>query len=130
MSVIELTTYYDVHLHCPFCGLAATHNLDGAWEVKGCKHLQLLTASDFILFMSKRMKKIVTDAGYEIVDEDNDINLSNPSDEDDWPNLIKLASQFPDVVIFEQVVGPPSLEVSHTIFAYNDDDCESFGKAL
>lgn len=130
MPTIEMTTYYDIPLHCPFCGVPATHNEGGAWEVKGCGHLQLLTSSDFTFFMSERTQRLVEEAGFEVTREDDDITVSDPHDEDDWPNVLAIVSKLPDVVIFEQVVGPPSLEVSHTVFAYNDEDYAKYGESL
>lgn len=128
MSTVRMTQYYDIHLHCPFCGEAATYFGDTAIEIKGCKHLQLLTSSDLTIFMSERTQTLIEEAGFEVTRDDYDITVTNPNDEDDWPNLITLVSKLPDAVIFEQIVGPPSLEVSHTVFAYNDDDYAKFGE--
>ena len=130
MTTIEMTNYYDIPLHCPFCGEPATVYDGNGLEVKGCNHLHLLTASDFIIHMSEGAAKIIVDAGYEIVREDGDVMVANPNDEDDHPNIIALMSKFPDAVIFEQVVGSPSLEISHTVFAFNDDDYAKFGESL
>jgi hypothetical protein len=130
MTTIEMTNYYDIPLHCPFCGEPATVYDGNGLEVKGCNHLHLLTASDFIIHMSEGAEKIIVDAGYEIVREEGDVMVINPNDEDDHPNIIALMSKFPDAVIFEQVVGPPSLEISHTVFAFNDDDYAKFGESL
>ena len=130
MTTIEMTNYYDIPLHCPFCGEPATVYDGNGLEVKGCNHLHLLTASDFIIQMSEGAEKIIVDAGYEIVREEGDVMVTNPNDEDDHPNIIALMSKFPDAVIFEQVVGPPSLEISHTVFAFNDDDYAKFGESL
>lgn len=130
MNVIEMSTYYDIPLHCPFCGAAATKIEDDELVVVGCKHLQLLTAVEFTVYMSERFEALVKGAGYEVTRDDCEVSASNPDDDDDWPDLIGLASQLPDVIVFEQVVGPPSLEVSYTIFAYNDADYEKFSEAL
>ena len=130
MTTIEMTNYYDIPLHCPFCGEPATVYDGNGLEVKGCNHLHLLTASDFIIQMSEGAEKIIVDAGYEIIREEGDVMVTNPNDEDDHPNIIALMSKFPDAVIFEQVVGPPSLEISHTVFAFNDDDYAKFGESL
>lgn len=80
--------------------------------------------------MSEAAEKIIVDAGYDIVREEGDVMVTNPNDDDDHPNIVALMSKFPDAVVFEQVVGPPSLEVSHTIFAFNDDDYAKFGESL
>jgi hypothetical protein len=130
MTTIEMTTYYDIPLHCPFCGKSATVYDGNGLEVEGCNHLHLLTTSDFIIHMSEAAEKIIVDAGYDIVREEGDVMVTNPNDDDDHPNIIALMSKFPDAVIFEQVVGPPSLEISHTVFAFNDDDYAKFGESL
>ena len=130
MTTIEMTTYYDIPLHCPFCGEPATVYDRNGLEVKGCSHLHLLATSDFIIHMSEGAEKIIVDAGYDIVRDEGDVMVTNPNDDDDQPNIIALISKFPDAVIFEQVVGPPSLEISHTVFAFNDDDYAKFGETL
>lgn len=130
MPTFKMTKYYDIPLHRPFCGVTATHNEGGAWEVKGCGHLQLLTSSDFTFFMSERTQRLVEEAGFQVTREDGDITVSNPDDDHDWPNMLTIVSKLPDVVIFEQVVGPPSLEVSHTFFAYDDEDYARYGESL
>ena len=130
MNMIEMRHYYDIPLHCPFCGVAATKIEDDEFVVNGCNHLQLLSSSDFVLFMSKRLEALLNNAGYTVVREEHDVEVTNPMDEDDYPNLVEAAAKMSDVVIFEQVVGPPSLEASYTIFAYNDDDYANFGDSL
>ncbi|PWG15760.1 hypothetical protein DFK10_15165 [Salibaculum griseiflavum] len=80
--------------------------------------------------MSERTQRLVEEAGFEVTRGDDYITVSNPHDEDDWPDILAIVSKLPDVVIFEQVVGPPSLEVSHTVFAYNDEDYGKFGDLL
>ncbi len=67
MSTIEMTTYYDIPLHCPFCGKPATVYDGNGLEVEGCNHLHLLTTSDFIIHMSEAAETIIVDAGYDIV---------------------------------------------------------------
>jgi len=130
MTTIEMTTYYDIPLHCPFCGAPATEHNSNGLEVKGCNHFQLLMASDFIIHMSEVAEKIITKAGYDIARENGDVLLEAPEDDKDYPNVIALMSEFKDVVIFEQVVGPPSLQASYTVFAFNDDDYAKFGESL
>ena len=130
MRTIEMRTYYDIPLHCPFCGGATSQVQDDEWRVSGCKHLQLMTNGEITPFMSERAEKVIVDAGYEVDRDEFDIEVSNAADDDDWPDLIQLMSIFPDVVIFEQVVGPPSLEVSYTVFAFNDGDYAEFGNSL
>ena len=130
MTTIEMTNYYDIPLHCPFCGKPATVYDGNGLEVKGCNHLHLLTASDFIIHMSEGAEKIIVKAGYDIARENGDVFLEEPDDDKDYPNLIALMSEFKDVVIFEQVVGPPSLQASYTVFAFNDDDYAKVGESL
>lgn len=122
--------YYDIPIHCPFCGVAATKIEDGEFVVSGCNHLQLLSSSDFVLFMSKRLEALLNNAGYTVVRDEHDVTVTNPMDEDDYPNLVEAAAKMSDAAVFEQVVGPPSLEASYTVFAYNDDDYAKFGDSL
>lgn len=130
MNVIEMRSYYDIPLHCPFCGAAATKLEGGEFVVNGCNHLQLLSSTDFIIHMSERLEALITAAGYSVEREEYDVKIANPLDEDDWPNLVEICAKMSDVVIFEQIVGPPSLEASHTVFAYDDEDYAQFGDSL
>lgn len=127
MNLIEMRSYYDIPLHCPFCGVAATKLEGDEFVVNGCNHLQLISSGDFVIHMSERFENLIKEAGYLVAREEYDVQVENPLDEDDWPNLVELCSKMSDVVIFEQIVGPPSLEASHTVFAYNDEDYAKFG---
>ena len=53
---IVLDTFYDIHIHCPFCGTPATFAANGGYEVKGCDHLLFLTAEEFHMSVSKRLE--------------------------------------------------------------------------
>lgn len=70
------------------------------------------------------------DAGFEVAWEDDDIIVSNPHDDEDWPDVLAIVSKLLDVVILEQVMRPPSLEVSHTVLSYNDGDHARYGELL
>ena len=130
MAYVQLTSYYDIPLHCPFCGVAATEMKDGGWEVSGCHHLQLGTADEFVIHMSDRGEAAIKDAGYSVVRDEIEITVSNEADEDDYPEIVEMIAKMPDAVVFEQIVGPPSLISSYIVFAYNDDDYAKFGETL
>lgn len=135
---ITLRNYYDIPLHCSFCGKPNIEQGDsfGA-ELAGCEHLMLMTCSEGIIMAHPRLREEVKKAGYELYgDEDPSLSirkLGSTDDEDDEDDediefdevdVIKLAQSMDDAVSFCQIVGPPSGEVSYTIFAYSEDEQE------
>lgn len=128
---ITLTHYYDIPLHCPFCGKA---NLEEG-EVAGCGHVMLMTCSEGIITAHPRLRVKVKEAGYDLTDVDDlVIRIFKPGseEEDDIEfeenDVLRLAQSFGDSVTFCQVVGPPSGEESYTVFAYSDEEHEKYGE--
>lgn len=126
--VIELRTYYDIPIHCPFCGVPATSQSGGDWEVKGCSHLELLIAAEVTLHVGKQLQSLAVSKGYKVEQSEGEVAVSNPHDEDDFPDLVELSEEIADAVVFSQIVGPPSSETSYTVFAYSDAEYEEFSK--
>jgi hypothetical protein len=124
-NIVKLTTYYYVDLHCPFCGIVAMKSEDEG-EVVGCEHLLFINFSDFTVHLSDRYIKLYAEHGYKLLKpEDGDecfITKTDGSEIDDTEtiDLMTYIDEIDDVVVFEQIVGPPSLESTFTVFAYVD----------
>jgi hypothetical protein len=56
---IILETFYDIHVHCPFCGTPATFTSNGGYEVKGCKHMLFLTADEIVQLKNQSSRREV-----------------------------------------------------------------------
>ena len=137
-SEILITTYYDIPLHCPFCGNPnIQYNSDMGGEIVGCDHLMLINGSEGIIKAHPRLCEEVRKSGYELVYEDDLFyRITKPdSDEDedfefDDGNILSIAQSFADSVTFCQIIGPPSGETTYTVFAYSDEEYEKFGDSI
>jgi len=134
-NTIKLRTYYDTPLYCPFCGAHTQKIENGEINVEaGCNHLMLVELGEGILYASERVRDHVRTKGYTIEDDGGLMFLRKMEihDEDDdfesW--AIKLIPEFTDLVVFEQIVGSPSLESTFTVFAFNDEDYAAYGESL
>lgn len=134
---ITLTHYYDVPLHCPFCGKPNMQYERASAEIAGCDHLMVMTFSEGIMMAHTRVKDAVKQAGYELNgDGDFFLRVQKPGagDEDDIDfddaDVVELAQSFKDAVTFCQIVGPPSGAESYTVYAFSDEEYEKFGDKL
>lgn len=119
---IILDKFYDIHIHCPFCGTPATFETDGGYEVKGCDHLLFLTAEQFHMSVSRRLEKSILSRGWILERQDDGLTNIYSEDDDEDVNILELISDFEDAILIEQQVGPPALMSSFTAFAFSDED--------
>jgi hypothetical protein len=119
---IILDTFYDIHIHCPFCGTPSTFESDGGYEVKGCDHLLFLSADEFHMSVSNRLEKSIQSRGWVLERQDDGLTNIYSEDNDEDVNILELISDFDDAILIEQQVGPPALMSSFTAFAFSDED--------
>ena len=119
---IVLDTFYDIHIHCPFCGTPATFASNGGYEVKGCDHLLFLTAEEFHMSVSKRLEASIKTRGWILERQEDGLANIFSKDEHEDVNILELITDFDDAILIEQQDGPPTLMSSFTAFAYSDED--------
>jgi len=122
---IILETFYDIHVHCPFCGTPATFTSNGGYEVKGCKHMLFLTADEFHMSVSERLEASIKNRGWTLERQYDGLADIVSKDEDEDVNILELISDFDDAILIEQKVGAPSFMSSYIAFAYSHEDYEA-----
>ena len=128
---VTMTTYYDIHLHCPFCGSAASVlDSNGSLDVGGCSHLLFVSAGDIHVYVAERLDEIISQNSWKIIREPDGSAEIFSDDDDIDVNIVELLRPFKDAIIFEQIVGPPSLISSVTAFAYSEEEYEQFQTLL
>lgn len=128
---VTMTTYYDIHVHCPFCGSSATVlDPNGSLEVGGCSHLLFVSAGDIHVYVSERLDDIIAQNSWKITREPDGSAEIFSDDDDIDVDIVDLLQPFNDAIMFEQIVGPPSLMSSLTAFAYSDKEHEQFQTLL
>lgn len=126
LQSVEFHTFYDVPVHCPYCGVNPEGTLRDGGEATPCAHTLFMGHSEGWMHLSERAEGQLKENGYEINRSEDFIEIMRKDEdgEDEFVTLqdIKEALSFPDGVLFEQYVGPPSLFSSFTAFAGLEDD--------
>ena len=127
IETIDLNTYYDIHLHCPFCGKPASNEE----EVLGCSHLLYIWLNEgFYIHMSERVDKVLSEKGVKVLRADGEIMLEMTNDSEgdiDNSNLQSdILTEFPDHIIFKQKTPPPGMEEVFTAFSFSDEEHQDY----
>lgn len=112
---VELTTFYYVPIHCPFCGAKATDSHDGSaggnW-VTPCPHTLFVAHDEAFQYRSDRFNRQL-----DLPDDDNDIKLP-----DKGIDGLTDSVCIDDAVKFAAYVGPPSFYGTYVAFAPLDEE--------
>ena len=121
LQSVEFRTFYDVPLHCPYCGANPEGTLRDGGEATPCVHTLFMGHSEGWLHLSDRAEAQLRAKGFEIERDEDLIEISRKDEdgEDEFVTLqdIQAALSVRDGVLFEQYVGPPAMFSSFTAFA-------------
>ena len=121
LQSVEFHTFYDVSLHCPYCGTNPEGSLPDGGEATPCVHTLFMGHSEGWVHLSDRAEAQLRSKGFEIERNDDFIEIFRKDDdgENEIATLqdIQGALSFPDGVVFEQYVGPPAMFSSFVAFA-------------
>jgi hypothetical protein len=112
---VELTTFYHLPIHCPFCGAKVTDNSaasgEGNWATP-CAHTLFVAHDEAFEFRSDRFNKLL-----ELPDDHENIALP-----DKGIDGLTDSVWIDDAVKFAAYVGPPSFYGSYVGFAPLDEE--------
>ena len=103
-------TFYHLPLHCQLCGQLVVPGEDSDAIFTPCKHTLYISHSEGHEYLSDRVKKQLSDKGYEFGNDDlfDTINLISDDEEQISPFELSDYLEFDDGVETEIVVGAPS----------------------
>ena len=108
-------------LFCPFCGAPSAVE-GGSLEIEGCNHLMFVIAADFYIHVSETLDANIKSLGWTIERGENGLIEIEAPDDEEFVDLAKAVPHKCDLVVFEQLSGPPSLHSTLTAFAYFESE--------
>lgn len=119
--VTTLTNFNITPPCCPFCGSPSA--IEGAsLEVEGCEHLMFIIAADFYIYVSDLLDAGLEKCGWTINRNENGLIDIETANDDESVDLQKAVPVKRDLVVFEQLTGPPALHSTVTAFAFFDEN--------
>lgn len=119
--------FYHLPIYCGFCGQLVTPQEEDLGEsgINPCKHTLFIAHSEGYEFLSDRAQEQLVSKGYLVERDDSWIEVVKKTDDEEEPVSIDDILQefdFPDALVVESVVGPPSGMSFMVGFAPNEDD--------
>lgn len=126
LQSVEFRTYYDVPLHCPYCGTNPEGDLRDGGTAAPCAHTLFMGHDAGWIYISDRVESQLAGKGFTVERSEDLIHISKVDDdgEEEFVTLQDLQAtlSFDDGVLFEQYVGPPSGFSSFVAFAGLDTE--------
>ena len=130
MNSVSLDTYYDIHMHCPFCGKPATSD-DG---LLGCSHLIYVWLDECsFIYLSERNDNFFNKKGIKVTRADQEVFLEKIDksykdiDEIEYDVLeSEILNEFSDPIVFEQTVPAPGFSQARTAFAFSEEEHQNY----
>lgn len=122
---IEFRTFYDVPIHCPFCGANPEGQLREGGAPAPCAHTLFMGHSEGWIHISDRAMAQLSESGFQLESDVDFVELYRLGEDGDREQAtledMMATLSFPDCVVFEQIVGPPSLDSAFLAFAGVED---------
>lgn len=114
----EIHKLYGSPIHCPYCGTSPLGDPYAGDEVSPCPHTLFVAHSEGWMYLSMACEEQLKSKDYSVDRDGSLIDIVGPGEE----KLYMLEEvcdlwDFPDGIMFVQVVGPPSQECSYIAFA-------------
>jgi hypothetical protein len=119
--------FYHLPIYCGFCGQLVTPQEEDLGEsgINPCKHTLFVAHSEGYEFLSDRAQEQLISKNYKVEKDDNWIEVIKTTDEVEEPLFIHEILEefdFPDALVVESVVGPPSGMSFMVGFAPTEDE--------
>ena len=104
------STYYHLPLYCSLCSQLIVPDEESDEGFSPCKHTLYISHSEGHEYLSDRVKKQLSDKGYEFGNDDffDTINLISDEEEQILPYELSEFLEFDDGIETELAVGAPS----------------------
>ena len=122
VQIVEFNHFYGVPLHCPYCGASPEGDLREGGRIAPCPHTLIVGHSEFWSYVAPRAEAQIQAAGFRIERDGDQMEILHDDEDLFMVEDVIGALDFPDAVMFKQVVGPPAMEFSFSVFAGVEED--------